>query len=53
MPERTVYAFPSRSRCTRCGSLDNERVATKGEIQYRKCRVVTCRTRYRLHGKPV
>lgn len=51
-PERVVYAWPSRSRCPRCGSLDTERYSQDGATQYRRCRVPVCRETYKEQGKP-
>ena len=28
-----VYAFPTRSRCPRCGSMDTEATSTQGDIE--------------------
>lgn len=47
---REVYAFPTRSRCPRCGSLNT--VARKTELgkQYRECRMAVCRLKYCVIG---
>lgn len=50
---KPVYSFPSRSRCPRCGSTQTERYASSGRIQRRRCRVPTCRLRYKVTGTAV
>ena len=45
-----VYAFPTRSRCPRCGSLNTEAYTTQGDIQRRRCRVPVCRRKYHVVG---
>jgi len=53
-PSRAVYAFPSRSRCPRCGSLNTLRVSGGtshgGSLQYRQCQVTVCRRNYTSKG---
>jgi len=46
-----IYAFPTKSRCPRCGSDQTERTSGHGDTQYRQCRVAVCRKRYPVIGK--
>ncbi len=46
-----VYSFSTRSRCRRCGSVNTIAYKTKGERQYRICRVAICRHRYSEAGQ--
>lgn len=48
-----AYAFPTRSRCPSCGSVDTERTGVAGNIQYRACRAPVCRRPYKVLGEPV
>jgi len=49
--ERPVeYAFPTKSRCPRCGVSDTIAVSTAKNIQYRKCRQGICRQTYKVVG---
>jgi hypothetical protein len=48
-----VYAFPTRSRCPRCGSLDTQRIGQRDNIQYRICHVAICRNRYKVIGTKI
>jgi Zn ribbon nucleic-acid-binding protein len=48
-----VYAFPSRSRCPRCGSVDTKRYSQVDSIQYRECLRPTCNHHYRIMGKTI
>lgn len=47
------YAFPSKSKCPRCKSLDTVAVSTQKNIQYRLCRVAICRWKYTVLGEKV
>ena len=47
------YAFPTRSRCPRCGSTHTEAYSTKGPVQYRRCLAPICRHRYSQFGERV
>jgi hypothetical protein len=51
--ELPAYAFPSKSRCQRCGALDTRATSTQGLIQYRECTRATCRHRYKVVGEKV
>ncbi len=48
-----VYAFPTKSKCPRCGSVNTRRTGEYGELQYRQCQVTVCRWKYAVHGEPV
>lgn len=48
-----VYAFATKSRCPRCGTLGTGRYSSKGDTQYRKCGNAVCRHRYKQRGKAV
>ena len=48
-----AYAFPSKSRCPRCGSLDTYVRSTQGSVQYRACRMAVCRRNYAVSGEVV
>ena len=47
------YAFPSKSRCPRCGVLNTVAYTTRGPIQYRQCQRAVCRRKYSVTGTPV
>lgn len=49
----TVYSFPTRSRCPRCGSLDTVATGKNQDVQYRQCRMAVCRQRYTVIGQKV
>ena len=51
--EEVKYAFPSKSRCPRCGVLDTVAYTTRGPIQYRQCQRAVCRRKYSVTGTPV
>ena len=58
VPERApakpkVWAFPTKSRCPRCGSVETEATSTQGELQYRRCTVPVCRRTYVVYGTQV
>ena len=46
-----VYAFPSKSRCPRCGATATLASCTKGQVQHRKCQA--CGHRYKVTGRQV
>lgn len=48
-PQQT-WAFPSRSRCPRCGSIQTKAYRVEGGVQYRECQNAVCRRRYRVDG---
>ena len=55
-----VYAFPTKSRCPKCGRLSTRVHKTDREagIQYRSCRMPSCqggkdRGRYKVPGTPI
>jgi len=48
--KKAEFVFPSRSRCPRCKATSTEQTATKGAVQYRRCRVVVCRYAYKVPG---
>lgn len=50
-PKAATYAFPSKSRCPVCGSLDTERTANKAGVQYRRCS--GCEATYKVIGMVV
>ena len=52
-PPATVFAFPSRSRCPRCGTVDTVALSTQGDVQYRRCLRAICRKRYAVRGERV
>lgn len=41
------YAFPTAVRCPRCGTFNSVATATRGRVQYRRCRNPSC-----LNGDP-
>jgi len=49
---KTVYAFPTKARCpsSACRSLNTERTAASGRVQYRRCR--DCRVTFNVVGTP-
>jgi len=48
-----AYAFPSKSRCPRCGTLETRQRSTKGRVQYRQCTRAICRWRYQVFGRQI
>lgn len=48
---RTVYSWPSRSRCPGCKSIDTVRQWDRGPVQGRVCR--GCDARYKVVGEKV
>lgn len=48
-----VYAFPSRSRCPRCKSINTVAHGKHGGTQYRVCQQPICRKRYSVAGSAV
>ena len=51
-PTEPVYAFPTKAKCPRCGSANTTRYASRGDTQYRECRVPTCRKHFTVKGTP-
>jgi hypothetical protein len=51
--QKPRYAFPTVSRCPRCGSTDTRAYATKGKIQYRRCQMPVCRWTYTVIGQKI
>lgn len=54
-PARDSFAFPTKSRCPRCRSLNTRRRTNSpgGSFQYRECKQPICRHRYRVPGTKV
>ena len=50
---KEVYAFPTKSRCPRCGSTDTEATSTQDGIQYRKCKRGICNWKYWTRGTKI
>jgi len=48
--EEEVYAFPTKSRCTRCGGTKTIRRFSEKNKQYRRCRRIGCGTDYCVKG---
>lgn len=48
---KEAYAFPTKSRCPRCGALDTKATSTQGKIQHRQCQRAICRRRYTVKGE--
>lgn len=46
-----VYAFPSKSRCPICESVDTVRTGDHGLVQYRRCR--GCGETYKVLGQKI
>lgn len=53
-PDR-AWAFPTRVRCPRCGSLHTLRVSSscEGAVQHRRCQAPVCRYSFKIHGELV
>lgn len=51
-PEQ-AWAFPTKSRCPRCGSIQTKAYRVEGGVQYRECQSAVCRKRYRVDGEAV
>ena len=51
--KKVIYAFPTQSRCLRCGTTDTTAYATKGRIQYRRCLRAICRHTYTVTGQKI
>jgi len=52
-PKPVEYAFPTKSRCPRCGSTNTTRTSAYRDIQYRQCRMPVCRHRFSVKGFPL
>ena len=48
--KKVKYAFPSKSRCPRCGSTQTVTLSTQKNVQYRKCQMAVCRWTYTVVG---
>lgn len=48
---KPVYAFPTRSRCEKCWSVNTAARSTQEDIQWRLCR--DCGRTYKVAGKAV
>lgn len=48
--KRLVWAFPSKSRCPRCGTINTKMYSSNQNIQYRKCMNAVCRNTYKVIG---
>jgi ssDNA-binding Zn-finger/Zn-ribbon topoisomerase 1 len=55
LPEKkdAAYAFPSKVRCPRCGSLQTRRTGEYQGVQYRECMMPVCRKKFSVHGEKV
>ncbi len=51
--EERAIAFPTKSRCLRCRSLNTKRTGDNGVTQYRECQQSVCRHKYSITGTPV
>ena len=47
---KKVFAFPTRSACKHCGTIDTITVSTADKVQYRQCRRIGCRRTYTVIG---
>ncbi len=47
------YAFGTKVRCQRCGSLSTRAYATKENVQYRICQAAICRQRFVVRGEKI
>jgi hypothetical protein len=47
------YAFPTKSRCPRCNSIDTKAIGKHKGTQRRKCLMPVCRNRYTVIGERV
>lgn len=50
-PKPVVYAFPTKARCPRCGSVDTRRRAEHGNTQYRECKAPICAKKFAVKGE--
>lgn len=48
-----VYAFPTKSRCPKCNTLNTLRRGDNGATQYRECASSLCRHKYSVIGVKV
>lgn len=46
----SVYAFPSKSRCPRCGVENTKAYGTNAGVQYRECLAPVCKWSYKVTG---
>lgn len=53
LTEEKAYAFPTKSRCPRCRSLNTTRRSQKEATQYRRCQQAVCRHKYTVTGTQV
>ena len=47
------YAFPTVSRCPRCGSTQTHCRSTQGKVQYRICNHPICRKTFTIIGRRI
>jgi hypothetical protein len=47
------YAFPTKSRCPRCGGTNTKAVSTQGNRQFRECQTPVCRFKYSVEGTKI
>jgi len=50
---KNEYAFPTKSRCPRCGGTDTRAVSTQNNRQYRECQTPVCRYKYSITGEKI
>jgi len=48
-----VFAFPNRSRCPRCGTIDTMAYASHDGVQLRRCQAPTCLYQYKVVGQEI
>lgn len=51
--EKGDVAFPTKSRCPRCGNTETRCVGTDGPIQHRACSAPICRHRWKVVGQKI
>jgi outer membrane biosynthesis protein TonB len=51
--KKSQYSFPTKSECPRCKATDTTAYATKGNVQYRRCRRAVCRWLYHVIGTKI
>lgn len=48
-----TYAFSTKSRCPKCGTLATRSTSTQVDTQYRRCLRPSCRENYKEVGRPL
>lgn len=51
--EKTIYSYPTQSKCPRCSTISTKATSTHRGRQYRKCLMPVCRHKYSVDGEVI